>query len=123
MKAHSSCHPAAPPHPHKPDTKENHVAVMRYTIDFLMKHNIAFSCPWFFCYHTHSHIHIHTQRGRKINTIQYALQSQTPSNLSALGFKVRVFAYFGLDCCHFVIFVILFYITKEMNFHTQSGNS
>lgn len=88
------------------DTKENHVAVMRYPIDFLMKHNIAFSCPlfffFFFCHHTRSHKRIHTDRGKKINIIQYALQSQTPSNLSALDFKVWVFAYFVLDCCHFV---------------------
>lgn len=75
---------------------------MRYPIDFLMKHNIAFSCPWFFIfgYHTLSHKYTHTHRGKKINIILYALHSQTPSNLSALNFKVWVFAYFVLDCCH-----------------------
>lgn len=92
---------------------------MRYPIDFLMKHNIAFSCPWFFAITlTQTNTYTHTHRGKKINIIQYALQSQTPSNLSALDFKVWVFAYFVLDCCHFVTFVcvcVFFFLTTERN--------
>lgn len=70
--------------------------------------------PLVFCYHTHSH-NTYTQRGKRINIIQYALQSQTPCNLSALDFKVWVFAYFALDCCHFVIFVPFSFKSQEKN--------
>lgn len=85
------------------------MAVMRYPIDFLMKHNIAFLLPLFFfpSHRTPSH-NTCTRGGERINIIQRALQSQTPCNLSALDFKVWVFAYFVLDCCHFVILVPFF---------------
>jgi len=73
---------------------------MRYPIDFLMKHNIAFSCPWFFAI-TLTHVNIYTHRGKKIDIILYAWHSQTPSNLSALDFKVWFFAHFDLDSCRF----------------------
>lgn len=74
-----------------------------------MKHNIAFLLPLFFfpSHRTASH-NTCTRGGERINIIQRALQSQTPCNLSALDFKVWVFAYFVLDCCHFVILVPFF---------------
>lgn len=118
-KKHSSCHPAAPPLPHRtPVPEENHVAVMRYPLDFLMKHNIAFrlapgfsSLSLFFFFLKHNP---HTQTGGRINIIQRALQSQTPGNLSALDFKVWVVAYFVLDCCHFVILVPSFFFSPPL---------
>lgn len=50
-----------------PDTGENHVAVMRYAIDFLMKHNITFSpAPGFFAFTLAQHKY--TQRKESIQT-------------------------------------------------------
>lgn len=54
------------PVPTNPDTKENPVAVRRYLIDFLMKHNIAFSCPLFFSAIVLTHTHKHTQNRKSI---------------------------------------------------------
>lgn len=80
-----------------------------------MKHNIAFLLPLFFfppSHRTPSH-NTCTRGGERINIIQRALQSQTPCNLSALDFKVWVFAYFVLDCCHFVILVPFFFASPR----------
>lgn len=93
---------------------------MRYPRDFLMKHNIIFSCACFFSflsYHTHSHKHIHTEK--KIDIILYALHSQTPGNLSALDFKVWVFAYFVLDSCH--LFALIFSWAQQEEVEKETG--
>lgn len=76
----------SPPIPTKPNTKENHVAVMRYVIDFLMKHNITVSCPWFFCYHTHSHKHVHTHRKKNQYNPVCLAKSNTQQFIS-IGFQ------------------------------------
>lgn len=50
-----------------PDTGENHVAAMRYRIDFLMKHNITFSlAPGFFPFTLAQHKY--AQRKESIRT-------------------------------------------------------
>lgn len=67
-KTHSSVHPAAPAQPTNRDPKGNHVDVIREPIDFLMKHNIAFSYPCFW------RSHKHTQK--KIDIIQNASNTQ-----------------------------------------------
>lgn len=75
-----------------PYSGENHVAVMRYGIDFLMKHNITFSLAPGFLFRHHTLPNANARGGK--NQYKPGEKSQTLGNLSALDFKVWACARF-----------------------------